>query len=734
VSLALPRFRGGKKVPPQLARMGAEDLIASVFPDQIACAENLAGEREVPEHPLVDQAISDCLHEAMDLNGLRRLLEGLESGAIRVVARDLTEPSPLALEVLSARPYAYLDDAPLEERRTQAVMSRRWLDAETASDLGRLDADAIARVRAEAWPEAANADELHDALVWLGFLTQSEVGRQAGWSEWLDELAKQRRAARFGDVGNAIWIAAERFPQFASLWPDAQVEPAIQAPAALAGQVWSPESALADIVRGRLEGLGPVVEADLAADLGATREEVLAALTALQTEGFAMRGRFTPDAGEDEWCERRLLARINRYTVKRLRAEIEPVSARDFLRFLLAWQHVDAGTRMEGPTALEAVVEQLEGFEAPAGAWEKEILAARVRGYQPGWLDDQCRSGRVMWTRLRPVSGRQNGSARRAGPIKSTAIALLLRKHAAVWRARAGRDAPPVLKAHAQTVTDFIRQHGASFFDDIVAGTGLLRSQVEDALAELVAFGLANSDSFGGLRALLVPSAERKPIPGAKRRRRTVSYGMDDAGRWAISAAIQPSEAVAVEHIARALLRRYGVVFWRLLEREAERLPPWRDLLRVYRRLESRGEIRGGRFVAGFTGEQFALPEAVGLLRETRRKKRSGSLVSISGADPLNLVGILAPGSRLPALTGNRLLYEDGLPIAALAGGEIQRLGQSESANEWDLRLALLGRTPTAPLEDRRTDVLKERRPSGSAPHARQETLIKATRAAPVAD
>ncbi len=296
VSLALPRFRGGKKVPPQLARMAAEDLIGSVFPDQIACAENLAGEREVPEHPLVDQAISDCLHEAMDLDGLERLLRGLELGAIGVIARDLTEPSPLALEVLSARPYAFLDDAPLEERRTQAVMSRRWLDPETASDLGRLDADAIARVKAEAWPEATNADELHDALVWLGFVTEAEARNGAGWEGWLEELARQGRAGRLGLAGAPIWIAAERLPQFASLWPDAPVSPQIEAPASLAARVWSPEEALVEIVRGRLEGLGPVAEAQLAAPLGAAREEIAAALVALQTEGFAMRGRFTPDA------------------------------------------------------------------------------------------------------------------------------------------------------------------------------------------------------------------------------------------------------------------------------------------------------------------------------------------------------------------------------------------------------------------------------------------------------
>jgi ATP-dependent Lhr-like helicase len=692
VSLAIPRFRGGKKVPPQLARMAAEDLIGSVFPDQLACAENLSGEREVPEHPLVDQALSDCLHEAMDLHGLRRLLQGLETGAIGVVARDVTEPSPLALEVLSARPYAYLDDAPLEERRTQAVMSRRWLDPETAADIGRLDAEAIARVQREAWPEATNADELHDALLWLGFVTAQEAAKEAGWQQWLTELAGQRRAGLFASPGGAIWLAAERLLQFASLWPTAATQPALAAPAALAGQSCSPEQALIEIVRGRLEGLGPVTQADLAASLGIEREAMAAALAALQAEGFAMRGRFTLNPTEEEWCERRLLARINRYTVKRLRAEIEPVSARDFLRFLLTWQHVDTEARLQGPHTLQTTVEQLEGFEAPAGAWETEILAARHSDYQSSWLDDNCRSGRVTWMRL--GSGVRLGSAaRRSGPIKTTPITLLPRQNVAMWRPPAVAQAPRNLSEHAHTVAEFIRQHGAAFFGDIVSGTRLLRCQVEDALAELVAHGMANSDCFGGLRCLLVPSAQRKPFAGAKRRHRTASYGMDEAGRWAIITAPSADEASTTEHIARSLLRRYGVVFWRLLEREAARLPPWRELLRAYRRLESRGEIRGGRFVAGIPGEQFALPEAVGLLRATRRKKPDGRLVSISAADPLNLVGILMPGPRLPAMTGNRLLFEDGLPVAALAAGEIRIFKTATAGDDWRLRLALLGRT-----------------------------------------
>ena len=697
-ALALPRFRGGRKVPAYLARMHAEDLIAAVFPDQLACAENLVGKREIPDHPLVRQTIADCLTEAMDIAGLERLLRHIELGAIQVVARDLTAPSPLALEVLSARPYAFLDDAPLEERRAQAVMARRWLEPETAADLGRLDPEAIARVRAEAWPDATNADELHDALVWLGFLTEDEAQKESGWTDWLAELGRERRAARIFVPQATVWVAAERLPQFDALWPGARLEPAIVAPEGHAGQDWLPEVALIEIVRGRLEGQGPATVAALAALLGLECGPVLAALRALEAEGFALRGRFTPAAITEEWCDRRLLARIHHYTVKRLRAEIEPVSARDFLRFLLAWQRLIPNTRMEGPDALQTVVEQLEGFEAPAGAWETEILPARLENYDPAWLDDQCLAGRIAWARLRPTSERLNNGERTTAPapLRTTPITLLSRRYAPLWASisPAGDGVAP--NQRAQEVAGFIREHGASFFDELVEGTGLLRSQVEEALAELVAIGLVNSDSFGGLRALLVPSDRRRSNALGRRRRRTAAFNMEHSGRWAFVRRIRPTpigpqaEADAVEHVARTLLLRYGVVFRRLLEREAAWLPQWRDLLRVYRKLEARGEIRGGRFVGGFAGEQFALTEAVGMLREVRREPQTDAIVSLSGADPLNLVGILTPGAKLAALIGSRLLYRDGFPIALLASGEVQFLETLDAGSEWALRKALL--------------------------------------------
>jgi ATP-dependent Lhr-like helicase len=429
---------------------------------------------------------------------------------------------------------------------------------------------------------------------------------------------------------------------------------------------------------------------------------VSAALAALEAEGFAMRGRFTPAAAgpaaaEEEWCERRLLARIHRYTVKRLRAEIEPVQATQFLRFLFEWQRVLPNARLQGPDAVAGVLAQLEGFEAPAGAWESDLLPARIAEYDPHWLDEHCRAGRFFWTRfqhLKRDAGADAHRAKGAAPVRATPITLLARRNLKAWSALTQAPDAAQLKARPRAVYEFIQDHGASFFDDIADGVRMLPAEVEEALAELVALGLVNSDGFAGLRALLVPSSQRARLGG--RRRRVALFGMADAGRWAVvrrdaAAAQRPSEE-AVEHVTRTLLRRWGVIFWRLLAREAEWLPSWRDLLLCCRRLEARGEIRGGRFVAGFSGEQFASPEAVGLLRDVRRRSATGQYLSLSGADPLNLVGIVTPGARLPALTGNRLLYLDGLPLATFAAGAVTFLERLEPQAEWRAQTALLRR------------------------------------------
>ncbi len=671
VSLALPRFRAGKKVAPQIMRMLAEDLIAAVFPDQIACAENLVGEREVPDHPLTNQAIDDALHEAMDIEGLERLLRRIEAGEVRIVACDLTEPSPLAMEVLSARPYAFLDDAPLEERRTQAVMGRRWQDPDSASDLGRLDPEAIARVRGEAWPEPIDAEELHDSLLWLSFLTEAEAAAGPGWTDWLAALVRDRRVVHLAERG--LWVAAERAAEFAESAPD---------------------EALNEILRGRLEGLGPVTPTELAAPLRLTGGDVTAALAWLEGDGSVMRGRFSPGMNEEQWCDRRLLARIHHYTLRRLRAEIDPVAAKDYLRFLFAWQHVAEDTRLAGPESLPVALAALEGYEAPARAWETEILPARIKDYEPDWLDAQCQAGKIAWARL-TVPPSTPGKARPSTPVRATPIALLDRRHVPLWMAlvpsaEAGDPSP-----HAKTLQECLKQEGALFFDELTAATHLLRSQVEDALAELVALGMVTSDSFAGLRALLVPSNQRKPMTGARRRGRVLHFDIESGGRWALIRRPRRDSAdlsrdAAVEQAARTLLRRYGVVFWRMLARESDWLPPWRDLLRVYRRLEARGEIRGGRFVAGFSGEQYALPEAVGALREIRRKPEPDQWVSLSAADPLNLAGILTPGGKLAGLTANRLIYRAGVPVAVSSGGKVTFLSELTPAEKAEAEKRLI--------------------------------------------
>ncbi len=766
-ALAVLRRRGGKKIPPQLQRMDAEDLLTALFPDQVACAENLTGQREIPAHPLVSQTVRDCLEEAMDVDSLIALLQSIERNEKNLVARDLLEPSPLAAEILNARPYAYLDDAPLEERRTRAVFQRRWLDPEKAADIGRLDQSAIDRVREEVWPEPRNPDELHDALVELGFITEAEglLGHfavdgddapddsAADWKSLLDTLASDRRAAVLHVDGIAgvtpamsadgeefssssskdagvtpaipatpaipgnpnpraaagahsgrpiqLWVAAERLPQLLAVFPGARLEPAITAPASLAQTSWTREDSLVELTRGRLEGLGPVTAKGLAISAGLANSEIDATLVKLEAEGFVLRGRFTPGIEETEWCARRLLARIHSYTLNRLRQEIEPVSAADFVRFLLSWQKVAPDQQMEGPQSLLALIEQLEGFEAPAAAWEGEIFPSRLLEYNPAWLDALCLSGEVVWARLTPGATSKNGTdkTRGSGPVRSTPIALLRRKDFALWNS--AFPSPVVedlsFSTTTQVVYDYLKTRGASFFNDIVAGTKLLRSQVEESLAELVAQGLVVSDSFTGLRALLTPS-HRKTHAAARRKHRQPVYDMATAGRWSI---LERGTGVDVdpestEKIARIFLKRYGVVFKRLLEREGVTIP-WRVLLRTYHRLEARGEIRGGRFVAGISGEQFALPEAVGLVRSIRRAPALETMISVSAADPLNLVGVITPGGRITAHASNRVLYRDGVAVAVLEAGETRFLVELSRAAEWKAKAALL-RKATPPV------------------------------------
>ena len=792
-ALALPRFAGGARVPPQIQRMKSEDLLATVFPDQVACLENIVGERKIPDHPLVAQTLQDCLYDAMDLDGLTALLKKLEGGAIRIAARDLTAPSQLAAEILGARPYAFLDGAPLEERRTQAVASRGFVDAQSAEDLGKLDADAIAAVREEAWPTPRDADEMHEALLALGAVNGAESARGSTWRVLLDELAETKRAAAltpsparggglgWGEAGEnsphppsgektalrapspasggreqldtpLLWVAAESLPMWRAVHPGASLQPEIEAPAEFATKAWTREDALVEILRARLGCLGPVRANELACTFGVQDSDIAIALAALEREGGAMRGRFTPGASEEEWCDRHLLARIHHRTLQRLRREIEPVAPRDFVRFLMDWQHVSPETRLRGPDALAAVLAQLEGFEAPAGAWESQLLPARVTGYDIAWLDALCGAGRIAWTRLRAPAGGIHAS-----PVRASPIVLLPRKQLSVWNAVGAQAStePPSLSSRAQAVAEFLTQHGASFFGEIADGTRLLKVELEDALGELVGAGVIGADSFAGLRALLRPASKRN-LPRQRRLARHLLNGIEDAGRWSLirrpsplpsgeGARLRPTgsavngdsrpegrapgmarvragegptspsitresnphpnpspggrgaESEALEHIARVLLRRWGVVFWKLLEREAAWLPPWRELRRVYQRLEARGEIRGGRFVEGVVGEQFALPEAVEALRRVRKRGHDGALIAISGADPLNLLGGVLPGAKVPALANSRIVYRDGLPVAARAGGEVTLLEGLLPADEHAVRACLRAAASHAP-------------------------------------
>ncbi|MBN6149701.1 DEAD/DEAH box helicase [Xanthomonas sp. AmX2] len=697
-ALALPRFSGGRKVAPQLQRMKSEDLLATVFPDQVACAENLAGEREIPEHPLVAQTLEDCLHEAMDSDGWLRLLRRIESGEVRVLARDLAAPSPLAAEALDARPYAFLDDAPLEERRTQAVQSRRYADPESADDLGRLDPQAIAAVREEAWPQARSRDEMHEALVALGALTGAEAAAGEGWRGWLDELAADDRATRLcGIDGVELWVAAELLALVAPLYPQATPQPRIGVPQGYAIDDWQRDTALRELLRLRLAALGPVAAPQLAAPLRLPIGEAQAALLALQRDGYVLPGRFDPDAGTEQWCERHLLARIHRYTLGRLRREIEPVAPRDYARFLFRWQHLDRDGRVSGPEALTSVLAQLEGYEAPAALWESELLPARVQDYAPAWLDELCTAGRTLWTRLRPAAGATSGG----GSLRATPILLLPRRSAARWSQLAPAAAEDsALGSRAQRVADYLGAHGASFFDEILDGTRLLSTELEEALAELVARGRIHCDSYAGLRALLVPASKR-PSALSRRRRRVPLFGIQDAGRWApVRAPAQSGTDAAardeaLEHLARTLLRRYGVVCWRLLEREAAWLPPWRELLRVYHRLEARGEIRGGRFISGLSGEQFALPDAIGLLRQIRGQPHDGAWLCLGAADPANLLGGVLPGTRLPRVPGARVLYRDGVPVATWSADRFEALVELD-AEETAVAKQRLAQSPGA--------------------------------------
>ena len=670
-SLAVLRSRNGKRVPFPIQRMQADDLMAAAFPDQAACQENVTYPIEIPDHPLVSQTVYDGLHEACDVDGLRVLLERVEDGSVRLHVRDTVEPSPFAHEILNARPYAFLDDAPLEERRTRAVALRHVLP-DDARDLAALDPAAIERVREQAAPVVRDPDELYEALSDLVVARASDV---PGDPAWAAELVTQGRAATLSAAGETLVFPAERLPEVRALWPGATLEPPLALPPELEREVEC-DSAVEQAVRGHVAVLGPTTVPALAARLALEPEAVSAAVARLESRGVALRGSFDPTLDGEQVCDRSLLARIHRYTLERLRREIEPVTARRLLEFLFHWQHVDPETRLAGEGGTLAAVRRLAGFEAAVAAWESELLAARVDGYKPELLDRLCLSGQVAWGRLAPPEAATTSSTGSGGQTsRATPIALFPRdeRDRLLHAARGGSPASDVelesLRAPAGRILDALRTRGALFSNELETATGLLPVQVEEGLRALVARGLVACDGFAPLRRLL--GGARRGSRRRSGRARLIRRGVAAPdGRWGLLAPLgqAPDPDELADGAALRLLERYGVVFRDLVAREW--LPGgWRSVHRALRRLEARGVVRGGRFVTGFIGEQFALPEAVAELRKRRNAKPSGREVRISAADPLNLVGILTAGPRIPAGHTRWIAFRDGTPVAVIERG-----------------------------------------------------------------
>ncbi len=669
-SLALLRFQGGKKVPPQIQRIRSDDLMASVFPDVAACQENIVGDIQIPDHPLVQEVMKDVLTEAMDIDGLRRVLDGIRSGAIRTLAVDTPVPSQFSHEILNANPYAFLDDAPLEERRARAVQMRRMLPEAVLQEVGRLDQTAIARVREEARPDVRDSDELHDLLQTLVAVPE-EIGdiewqdAITSWAPFLHELMEGWRVVRATANERRYYLASERAKDFALIFPEAQFE---VTPPELPSSTASREDALLAMVTGWMMHCGPVTAAALAYWLGLSAAEIEQALLRMEASGSVLRGNFTGQApgnepGTVEWCDRRLLARIHHLTVATLRKQVEPVTAAQYMRWLLRWQHVTPQSQQAGERGLLEALRQLQGFEIPANAWEKHILAARVNNYDPAALDQLCLTGAVGWGRLSPHPATLEDSGagrRRVVPTSVAPITFFVRDDSDWMQPRPSgeeQDFERVLSESARSVLEFLRRRGASFFADIVRGTERLKAEIETALWELVAAGMVTADGFENLRSLINP--RRRNATGTPKLTRPRHTG----GRWSL---LYPGEGTertkVVEATCWMLLRRYGVVFRETLARESN-LPKWRELLIAFRRLEDRGEVRGGRFVNGFLGEQFALPEAVESLRAMRNLPASGEIVTISAADPLNLVGFIVPGERVAAISGKYVSFRDGIAV-----------------------------------------------------------------------
>ena len=676
-ALALLRFRGGKKVPPPIQRMRADDLLAAVFPEQQACPENLeAGDTTIPNHPLIREVMKDVLTEALDVEGLDRVLRDIYSGRVNCVAVDTPAPSQFSHEILNANPYAYLDDAPLEERRARAVAMRRVLPDAVLGEIGRLDPSAIVSVSDDAWPDVRDAEELHDALLtFIGLPVPAETEARSNnrlnaklqdlhgaWTSFFDQLVAARRATRVKIGEHTYWVAAERVCAFRKVFPAASFETQLSITDSPAS---SGDEALLTLATGWISHSGPVTANQLARILALPASEIDKALLRLESTGVLLRGKFTdPYSRETEWCERRLLARIHRLTLGQLRKEIQSVTPAQFMNWLLHWQHVAPTTQLLGERGTLEAIHQMQGFEAPANSWESQILKRRIAAFEPKVLDQLCLTGAVGWGRLSPHPATLetfSEGKRRVIPTSVAPITFFVREDAD-WmspRLEGGVNEPVGLSREAVAVLSFLRQRGASFFADIVRGTAKLKSEVETALWELVAAGLLTADGFDNLRALIDPKRRSGQGRGRSLRPR------HSVGRWSLlDSGPLRDRAKSLEAICGMLLRRYGIVFRELLTRESI-LPKWREMLITLRRLEDRGEVRGGRFVSNFLGEQFALPVAVESLRATRHEQPTGEIVTVSAADPLNLVGIIVPGERVSANSGKLVAFRDGLPVPA---------------------------------------------------------------------
>ena len=666
-SLALLRFMGGKKVPPQIQRMRSDDLLAAVFPEAAACQENIEGDIKIPDHPLARETMKDALREAMDVDGLKQVLAAIASGEIKCLAVDTPVPSQFSHEILNANPYAYLDDAPLEERRARAVEMRRALPESVLSEIGRLDPAAIAEVREEVWPDVRDADELHDALLDLIALPESmgsvqpndASGNTRVWAGYFSALVAARRAERARVDARTYWVAAEKAATFAAIFPHAVFDSPL--PSIEQSQP-SREDALLACLTGWFAHSGPTTAHALSELLGIAASDVENTILRLEASGAILRGSFTGESGgEIEWCNRRVLARIHKLTLGTLRKQIEPVNAAQFMRWLLRWQHVAPNTRLLGEHGTLEILQQLQGFEAPANAWESQILARRIADYDPKVLDNLCLTGAVGWGRLSPhpsTLGEPSDAIRRVIPTSVAPLTFFIREDAEWMIPRhAEGDAKEsiALSPAARAVLMHLRQRGASFFADIVRATGKLKAEVETALWELVTAGMITADGFDNIRALIDPKRRSGQGRGHSSRPR------HSVGRWSL---LYSSEAAERGRVAEAtcwmLLRRYGVVFREMIARETI-VPRWRELLIAFRRLEDQGQIRGGRFVSGFLGEQFGLPVAVESLRAGARQPASGESVTLSAADPLNLVGIIIPGERVSSASGKTVTLVDGV-------------------------------------------------------------------------